>query len=247
MERIHSYSDGSHLYNMSAMALSRIPIWKGNRNIDLQHVANIKEAIHGKATLLDSGYKIIQYEEKDENEHMIKKSYLIDGQHRICIVNDYFNHVPSPDDFRVTVTEICVNSEIDAIRYFNQINNVKPIQYEEDPNLMVNTYIQILLSLFPAHLKLFRHCRTCRPYLFIDVCRDKFHMKYDELKKIPLELFQEKCIKKNQQLIHDIEYKIAQNMDIKSHPLYRKIIDLQFGFGVDNHMEWIDDVIASCQ
>jgi hypothetical protein len=41
MELLHTYHDGSRLYKMSALSLTKIPIWKGNRNIDLHHVSNI--------------------------------------------------------------------------------------------------------------------------------------------------------------------------------------------------------------
>ena len=63
MELIHTYSDGSKLFKMSALALIRIPIWKGNRIIDLEHVKNIKESVNYNAYFLDSGYKTIQYDE----------------------------------------------------------------------------------------------------------------------------------------------------------------------------------------
>ena len=141
---------------MSALALIRIPIWKGNRIIDLEHVKNIKESIDYKAYLLDSGYKTIQYDEIDESNKPVKKTYLIDGQHRISVVSDYFEHVQDTKDFLVTVTEIRVESEADAIEYFNKINNVKPIQFKEDPNLIVNKYLQRLINSYPVKSKLFR-------------------------------------------------------------------------------------------
>jgi hypothetical protein len=157
MELLHIYSDGSKLYKMSALSLTRISIWKGNRIIDHEHVKNIKESINNTAYLLDSGYKIIQYDETDENYNIVKKSYLIDGQHRITVVSKYFEDINNTKDFLVTVTEIHVDSEADAIEYFNRINNVKPIQYEEDPNLIVNKYIQKLNYSFQSKYKFMSH------------------------------------------------------------------------------------------
>ena len=165
MELLHLYSDGSKLYKMSALSLCRIPIWKGNRIIDLDHVQNIKESINSKAFLLDSGYKTIQYEEYDESNKPVKKTYLIDGQHRISVVVNYFDTVENAPDFMVTITEIKVESELEAIEYFNKINNVKPIQFQEDPNLLVNKYLQKLISSYPVKSKLFRTGATKRPYL----------------------------------------------------------------------------------
>jgi hypothetical protein len=123
--KLHTYSDGSILRVMDASALIHIPIWKGNRHIDLDHVKNIKEST--KAYLLDSGYKIIQYEEDG-----IQKSYLIDGQHRVSVIIDYFKTKTIEDeyfenpikDFKVTVTEITVSSESEAIDYFNKIRKL---------------------------------------------------------------------------------------------------------------------------
>ena len=154
MDLLHIYSDGSKLFKMSASALMRIPIWKGNRIIDLDHVKNIKESIDYKAYLLDSGYKTVQYDEMDENNKPFKKTYLIDGQHRISVVADYFENVENSKDFSVTVTEIRVDSEADAIEYFNKINNVKPIQFKEDPNLIINKYLHRLIGSYPVKSKL---------------------------------------------------------------------------------------------
>ena len=138
MELLHTYNDGSYLYKMSARSLSKIPTWKGNRNIILEHIHNIKQAIGNNITLLDSGYKIIQYSETDNTGTIIKSSYIIDGQHRKTILAEYFESNKNATDFIVTVTELHVDSEDDAIEYFNKINNVKPIQYEEDTNMIIN-------------------------------------------------------------------------------------------------------------
>jgi hypothetical protein len=59
---------------MSARALIRIPIWKGNRIIDLEHVKNIKDSVDYRAYLLDSGYRTIQYDEVDETNTPVKKT-----------------------------------------------------------------------------------------------------------------------------------------------------------------------------
>ena len=171
MEILHTYYNGSKLYRMSARALTKIPIWKGNRIIDMYHVENIKNSIHHNIQLLDSGYKIIQYMEEDENDKLICKSYLIDGQHRSSIVSEYFQLNNKAIDFIVTVTEINVESEDEAIQYFNEINNVKPIQFEEDVNMILNRYLDKLMKSFPIKMKFFRSS-TKRPYLSIDKFRE---------------------------------------------------------------------------
>ena len=222
---LHTYSDGSVLRVMDASALIHIPIWKGQRNIDLLHVKNIKEST--KAYLLDSGYKIIQYEEDG-----IKNSYVIDGQHRISVVKEYFETKTIEDeyfenlikDFKVTVTEVKVNSEADAIDYFNKINNVKPIQYEE-PNLIINKYIQAFDKQFPGMLKI------KRPYLSTDKLRESLHTKS---LKLSVDNFVKECNIQNTKMIQYIKTVHRK----KDENIIKRMIELDFALAWD--LKWID-------
>lgn len=242
MEILHTYSDGSKLYKMSALALSRIPIWKGNRNIDLDHVNNIQLAISSNGFLLDSGYKTIQYDEVDENNKMVKKTYLIDGQHRITVVNDYFENVQDAKDFQVTVTEIRVESELDVIDYFNKINNVKPIQFQEDPNLIINKYLQKLIETFPVKGKLFRTGATKRPYLAIDKFREALKKRVDRLKKISAEKFSKECKLMNTKIIQELEVR-SLNKNDKELKIIIKILELEFALAWDDKFKWLDTIL----
>lgn len=229
--KLHTYSDGSVLRVMDASALIHIPIWKGNRHIDLTHVKNIKEST--KAYLLDSGYKIIQYEEDG-----IKNSYLIDGQHRRFVVNDYFNTKTFEDeyfenpikDFKVTVTETNVNSETDAIDYFNRINNVKPVQYEEDPNLIINKYIQGFDKTFPGMIKI------KRPYLSSDKLRDTLKTNINSLKKLSVDDFVKKCQIQNTKMLQCIKTIHRK----KDENIIKRMIELDFALAWD--LKWIDSI-----
>jgi hypothetical protein len=245
MDLLHTYSDGSKLFRMSAFALTRIPIWKGNRIIDIQHVDNIKKSIEYNAQLLDSGYKIIQYEEMDENNKYVKKSYLIDGQHRISVVTDYFENVQNAKDFQLTVTEIRVDSELEAIEYFNKINNVKPIQYEEDPNLIVNKYIQKLILCFPQKSKLIRTGITKRPYLSVDKFRDVLKKRIDICKKMSVDKFAEECKFINSKLIAELEIR-SLNQKEKEIKLINRCIELNFALAWDEKFKWFDTIIKNC-
>jgi len=225
---LHKYSDGSILRVMDASALIHIPIWKGQRNIDPEHVKNIKEST--KAYLLDSGYKIIRYEEDN-----IEKSYLIDGQHRLSVVIDYLKNKTIENeyfenpikDFKVTVTEIKVNNEVDAIDYFNKINNVKPIQYEEDPNLIVNKYIQGFNKKFPGM------CKIKRPYLSTDKLREALKGRIDSLKKLSIDDFVKECEIHNRKMI---EY-LKTITNKKDENVIKRMIELDFGLAWD--LKWI--------
>ena len=228
--KLHTYSDGSVLRVMDASALIHIPIWKGNRHIDLAHVKNIKESTN--AYLLDSGYKIIQYEEDG-----IKKSYLIDGQHRLSVIKEHFNTKTIEDeyfenptkDFKVTVTETTVNSETDAIDYFNRINNVKPVQYEEDPNLIINKYIQGFDKSFPGMLKI------KRPYLSSDKLRSALKTNINSLKKLSVDDFVKECHIQNTKMLQSIK-----TIRKKDENIIKRMIELDFALAWD--LKWIDSI-----
>lgn len=241
-EILHTYSDGSKLYKMSAKALTKIPIWKGNRIIDTEHVKNIKESIDYKAYLLDSGYKIIQYEEMDEKEKPVKKYYLIDGQHRISVVSDYFENVQDAKDFLVTVTQVPVDSELEAIEYFNKINNVKPITYQQDPNLLVNKYIQKLIASYPTKSKLLRSGVTKRPYLSVDKLREALKKRLDKLKKISCEKFVSECKLMNTKILQELEILSLSEND-KEINIINKSIELKFGLAWDDKFKWLDKIL----
>lgn len=244
MDLLHIYSDGSKLFKMSALALSRIHIWKGNRIIDLEHVKNIKESVDYKAYLLDSGYKTIQYDEMDENNKPVKKTYLIDGQHRISVVADYFENVQDAKDFSVTVTDIRVDSEAEAIEYFNKINNVKPIQFKEDPNLIVNKYLQRLIASYPVKSKLFRTGATKRPYLSVDKFREALLKKVENLKKISIEKFIKECKTINTKTIQELEIRSLNDKE-KELKIITKILELEFALAWDDKFKWLDTILPN--
>ena len=244
MDLLHTYTDGSKLYKMSALTLIRIPIWKGNRIIDLDHVKNIKDSVDNKAFFLDSGYKTIQYEELDENNKPVKKTYIIDGQHRISVVADYFEKVVDAKDFHVTVTEIRVSSEDEAIEYFNKINNVKPIQFKEDPNLIVNKYIHRLIVSYPVKSKLFRNGATKRPYLSTDKFREALTKRVDRLKKISIEKFVKECKFMNTKIIQELEVRFLDEHD-KELKIITKMLELEFALAWDDKFKWLDTILPN--
>ena len=226
MELLYTYSDSSKLYKMSALTLCRIPIWKGNRIIDLEHVKNIKESINSN-------------DEVDESDKPIRKTYLIDGQHRISVVSNYFENINDAKDFEMTVTKIRVDSEIEAIEYFNKINNVKPIQFKEDPNLIVNKYLLRLIASFPVKSKLFRNGATKRPYLSVDKFRDALLKRVDNLKKISIEKFIKECKITNILIIQELEIR-SLNEKEKELKIIKKILELEFALAWDDKFKWLD-------
>jgi hypothetical protein len=229
---------------MSAKSLIQIPIWKGNRIIDLKHVANIQQSIQNQVTLLDSGYKTIQYTEYDQNNNAIKKTYIIDGQHRLSVVSSYFENSPDAPDFYVTVTQMKVPCEADVIDYFNKINNVKPIQFEEDPNIIVNKYIQALSIEFNKNILMLRSGSTKRPYLSIDKFRNILCKRAHELKNIPVDKFIKKCQEINEILLSKING-IRSEKVTKDDKLIDKMLQLDFALAWDDKFRWIDTLLTN--
>jgi hypothetical protein len=155
---------------MSAKELIRLPVWKGNRLIDHAHVKELQDAIGNNVNKLDSGYKLVHYDEIDAGGNRIKYSELIDGQHRQQVVKQYFENNMCEPDFTVLVYENNVSSEEEIIILFNELNNAKPIKWS-DPNMMVNKYIKALTDVFNKNKKEMIRNKTRRPYLEIDTLR----------------------------------------------------------------------------
>ena len=244
---LHTYNDGSKLILLTARTLIAIPIWKGNRIIDTEHADAIRRSIGTNIRRLDSGYRIIQYVEADAEDRQIIQKYIIDGQHRVSALKDFFAQNLCEDDFPLTATEITVNSEAEAIQYFNIINNVKPIQYKEDPKLIVNKYIEQLCNCFPGNKKvqLIKVTVTRRPYLHIDAVRDAFLQRIEIIKQIPVKLFATSLLAANKRLIRMLELQLATGGLKKEQAIAEKCIELNFALAFDTKFEWISELITS--
>jgi hypothetical protein len=163
-----SFSDGSVLRKIKAKELVGVPVWKGNRFIDLAHAELIKSAIGGVINALDSTiFRLVKYKDSVSGQ---EQTYLVDGQHRQHVIKKYYEeHYILPINFDVMVHEKTVDSESEAIEYFNAINNVKP-QQDNDPKMLANKYI---LALEKKFVKLIRPegKATKRPFLSNDLLR----------------------------------------------------------------------------
>ena len=163
---IHTFLDKSVLTKINAKELVMIPVWRGNRFLDIAHAEKIKESIGNKIELLDKAiYSVVTYKEGDKTQ-----KYLVDGQHRQYVLRKYFEeNIILPYNFPLLVIEKAVEDEAEAIEYFNTINNVKP-QYEDDRKILANKYMLALMKKFP---KLIRPegKATKRPFLSSDLLR----------------------------------------------------------------------------
>ena len=53
------FNDGSKLNTMMASRLAAIPIWKGNRNIDQDHIARIDESLNSIQELDSTPFRLV--------------------------------------------------------------------------------------------------------------------------------------------------------------------------------------------
>lgn len=244
---LFTYADGSKLRTMSAKKLMTIPIWKGNRIKNKEHLDALKEAIGTDIKNLDKGYHVIKYKEEDGSKALVEAVYIIDGQHRVSILIDFFHSFILEPDFTVTYTEIVVENEQQAIEYFNRINNTKPIRFKEDPIMIANTYIAPIVKAFPGRkgAPLFRDKATHRPYMETAELRKYLCENVDSLAKHPPATFAQLIVEKNTRLIRELQ--IADSMDLipeKEKKCAQRAIELGFALGYYKGMSWMDTLHA---
>jgi hypothetical protein len=232
---------------MWAKELISVPVWKGNRILDTEHASKIKEAIGDNINRLDSGYTIIRYNEEASDGRIILSSYLIDGQHRASVIRDFYNSTICEPDFQLTITERTVESESEAIDYFNSINNVKPQFWKTDPNLLVNSYIKALEAHYNKNKKalLIRSDNTKRPYLAVSALRDTLRMNVEYLKSSADDInkFVERVDKYNTSLINSFNIDFTQ-ANIKDEKLKERMVSMKFAIAYDLKLRWIRELIA---
>lgn len=170
---LHTLHDGSNLRVMDVKELISIPVWKGNRIINHDHVENIKRSVGNNIKKLDFGFRIVTYEEKDAGGNLIKNSCVIDGQHRHKVLTDHFNTTLCEQDFPVIVLERFIKDESEIITYFKELNNQLAIPWKSDPNILANNYIHALCLAFNQKETLIRQKTTTRPYLSTEKLREK--------------------------------------------------------------------------
>lgn len=223
-----TFHDGSILRIMTARDLVAVPVWKGNRTLDMGHAKAIAAAVTDIRTL-DSGYRIVNYMEPDATGTPVRQSYLIDGQHRCHILR-----TSTELDFPVVVTEKDVASESDAIDFFNTINTVKPQQWSVDPALIVNLYIVELEKAFNKPKTNLIRPATHRPYLSVDRLRDE--LKRHALRAKAVMAFVANAKAKNEALLQDAI--MRSNYDLVDN---KRAIAVGFMLGLD--LKWVKECL----
>jgi hypothetical protein len=205
----------------------------------MEHVKHLKVSVGENYSMLDSGYKIIRYEEEEEGQR-VKKSYVVDGQHRIRVLLDAFSGLAPDVDFVVTVTEIELATEQEAIRYFNQINHAKPISYTEDDHMVANRYLEGVLREYDSKLRLIRQGATRRPYLSSDRFREVIVKHLSLVKLYSVEAFVTICRNANEALLQAIqEHVIQSGTNGTDKAMAKKMIELGFALAWDDKFRWL--------
>jgi len=247
MQILHTYHDGSVLGVMSSKRLTRLPIWKGQRIMDTGRVSEMKRAVGTQVRCLDSGYHVVKYNEDTADGRRIESVYLIDGQHRAAVIRDFYDETMCEPDFDVTVTERTVESEADAIEYFNQINNVKVQQWAIDPNLLVNNYIHALEMAFnKPKVAMIRPGKTKRPYLSSDAIRSALTAHAPLIKGVggAVARFVSASEAYNVTRLHQLSIELLYSKSSKD-TLKESAIKANFALAYDDAMEWVRLVLES--
>jgi len=245
---LHTFHDGSTLCPISAKELINIPVWKGNRILDTAHATAIQQAIKGDVQQLDSGYRIVQYNEEDAGGNPIRQSYLIDGQHRAHVLRTHFQESLCESDFTVLMTVKQVEDEEEAIAFFNAVNNCKPQIWRLEPNLILNKYIGALTKQFNANKKLLllRPGSARRPYLSTDKLRESLRIVLNLLKQEDEEVlkFVNRVNEWNKRAIREAEVhlSIAKKADVS---MLEKCICIDFMLSFDSELKWIVECLAA--
>ena len=241
---IYTYNNGATLHKISVRELLKIPIWKGNRILDLAHVAEIQKAIGSNINHLDSGYYIVEYEELDATNTPILQSYIIDGQHRTAVLKEHYTSTLCESEFDVLVTKKRVIDEEEAIAFFNAINKSKPQAWKIDSALLVNKYIAALTKRFNKDKKtlLIRSGATHRPYLSADKLREAMIKYAERLKQTSKEIseFVDRVAKWNIQEQGAAQMSIIlEGVNKKDTAILEKSIELGFLLAFDPAFKWI--------
>lgn len=240
MSTLHRLHDGSVVQLLSAKDLVRLKSWNGNRILDTAHVQKIKESVGEDIKRLDFGYRIVTFDETDAGGHTVKVSQIIDGQHRHAVLREHFENELFADDFPVIVIVKQVQSETDAIQYFQDCNNTKAIVYS-DPNLTVNEYIKHLEKAFNVKGTMIRKGNTNRPYLSVEKLREALMKRIALLDIKHAAGFALRASDLNTKLVKNIDIGV---LGVKEQDLYVRAGKAGFMLAFDTKLRWIDSCLV---
>jgi hypothetical protein len=228
---IFTTADGSAYKVLSARGLSQLPIWGGNRLIDMDHVRRIRESLNGNIKLLNlNPFRVGVIKQEDNST----RTEIIDGQHRAYILKEHFAS-PEVEDFQVLVGGKTFNNEDEVILYFKILNNTRAIAWKEDPVLRANKYIEALMKEFNTDKKkpYIRSGKTTRPFLSVDKLRDSMIAKKVVEWSQTSQEYVERVRDLNSQLVNGLRIKPSRR-DMED-----RAIEYNFALGLDDKFNWV--------
>ena len=234
---------------MPVSRLLEIPVWQGNRIISQAHVLTIARSVKdNNIKFLDSGYRIVRFQDTDAAGKPIMVRNIVDGQHRLEVLKKHINDPASfVGEFDVLVTEKDVNSELEIIEHFNTINAVNPIKWT-DKNLIVNAYIRELEFAFnTVKVQLIRNkMGTKRPFLSVEKLRHalavqeaRLHTNTSEIKE-----FVTRVQEWNKLTLAGADIRLlGMDANAADTKMWERCIEKKFMLAYDPKLEWIADLL----
>ena len=218
---------------MAVRDLIRIPIWKGNRLLCEEHKKQIQDSLKGSVRPLElKPYHIITYP-VEEDGHQERRSFIIDGQHRVSILRDAFSQTPEHENFDCIIIDKECNSESEAIDYFRILNMTRAVEWKHDPNLLANAFVKALEKEFNVgKLRLIRPAGAHRPYMSAEKLREAIlKRRFEEGKSV-----EEFIVKVRELNTNDLAHLKAVPVRNK---MEQKAVELGFCLALDEKFKWL--------
>lgn len=234
-------SDGSILYKMSAKELVTISTWHGNRIVDQTHIQNLKRSSGHPKQFDIKPFHIVRYNADQEDGTQKEETCIVDGQHRLEIIKSYFDAQEDPfaeTDFTLLVIEKYCADEQEVQKYFKILNTTKSIEWNEDPRLVANRYVEALCNKFNTKKRqLIRNGKTRRPYLSLEMLRDQMVARRvgfatDETP----ETYAERIYQEHTTILKELSSQDAETLT----PEYKTALKADCILGYMDSWDWID-------
>ena len=137
-----------------------------------------------------------------------------------------------------------VASEIEAIEYFNTINQAKPLQYTEDPVLIVNRFVAAIQGAFPSKKKLIRTLKTRRPYLSVDDLREALERHVGVLRRWKPDRFVAQMLEANGRIVNELQLELSLSAKIRDKSVKETATEIGFGLAIYPGLPWIATILA---
>ena len=141
--QLFTYTDGNSLWQVPARWLASIPIWEGNRVMDEAHLADLIASITNPRDI-QGPFSVVEYTAEDGS----RQRKIIDGQHRLGVIANYFITAPEATDFPVLVRRYMVPDHAAVVAIFQQINHAKPMEYRGSPTERLHDIVRAMAREF---------------------------------------------------------------------------------------------------